>query len=80
MKKELGFYESLRVSCSLLISEGHHGAWKYPIGFLLNETIIARARVDLQHRTAALLIYEATSSLMSKEAGEKFTKTLKSLT
>ena len=65
---------------SLLLSEGHTEARKYPLAMLWHEANIVRARLHSIMRTEAILIQGAIASMLSKKGADGFEKTLKVLT
>lgn len=64
---------------SLLLSEGHVDARRYPLWMLWDETRIVRARNNAAMVTNAVLLQMAAGSLFSKEAGKAFEKVVKGL-
>jgi hypothetical protein len=64
---------------SLLQSEGHPEARLYPVPLLWQELQIVRRRLNRVHATEATLTRMAVSSVLSKEAGKQFDKTVKKL-
>lgn len=56
---------------SLLIAEGHD-AFSYPVGFLVEEAEIAKARIDTKIATEAISINLAINACFSKPAAKAF--------
>lgn len=64
---------------SLLLSEGHADARRYPLWMLWDETRIVRERNNAVMVTNAVLLQMAAGSLFSKDAGKAFEKLVKRL-
>lgn len=79
LTKSQRFYRSLRVDVSLLLSEGHHHARRYPLIVLWQEAQVVRERVNSRIVTDATMIDSAIAANLNKPARKQFIKTLKDL-
>ena len=69
----------IRTSVSLLLSEGHSDARRYPLNMLHRESALVVARKHAEAVTGAILFQAAASSLISKEGFKAFTELVESL-
>lgn len=65
---------------SLLLDHGHPHARQYPIGMVWEESTLVVERMNHEAASNMALLQLAAGSLLSKEAGKQFKKTLKELT
>jgi hypothetical protein len=64
---------------SLLLSEGHVNASKYPLRFLWNEVSFAQERMASRARTEAIIMQAAILSAIDKEGSRHFKELLEKL-
>ena len=69
----------IRRQVSVLLSEGHAQAPRYPIGMVWDECQLVVERQNRAHATEATLVQLAVSSILSKDGAKEFRKTLKRL-
>ena len=68
-----------RENVSLLMSEGHAHARRYPIGMLLDECRIASRRINNRIASEMSLTHLAVSAILSKKGGTEFRKAVQRL-
>lgn len=64
---------------SLLLSEGHATARRYPIIVVWQEAQIVRERVNQRHITETVLMQAVAAATMSKKGGKHLADLLKDL-
>lgn len=67
----------MRSGVSLLMSQGHHHATKYPLAFLWNEISFARQRINAMVKTEAVIMH--TVIVQALMGGEHLGKVLEKL-
>lgn len=70
----------MRRQVSLLLDHGHKHAHSYPIGMVSDEASLVAERLNRLEATRAILVQMAISSVLTKEGGKVFQKTVKELT
>lgn len=70
----------LRRQVSLLLDHGHPHARRYPVGMVWEEAMLVVERMNREAASDKVLLQLAAGSLLSKDAGRQFKKTLKELT
>lgn len=70
------FYLGIRRDVSLLLSEGHSEARRYPLGMVWTEARIVRERNTNRRVRDAAITQLVLSTLFSKKAGKELERTL----
>ncbi len=70
---------NVRGIVSLLLDHGHPESRRYPLGMLMDETLLVNRRVNNSHVTAATLLQGAVSGVLSKKANKDFQKQINRL-
>lgn len=70
------FYHGLRRDVSLLLSEGHAEARRYPVAVVWSEARIVRQRHSNRRTRDAVITQLVLGSLFDKKAGKELTKML----
>ena len=69
----------LRRKASSLLANGHPLADRYPLGTLILESDIVDERVANAEITRSVLLQQAVLSILSKEGGAQFKRSIESL-
>jgi hypothetical protein len=72
-------YDGLRQEVSLLLSEGHNAARRYPIAMVWTEARMVRQRWAERRVTEAVVMQATIASVLSKEGGSHFQTVLQEL-
>jgi hypothetical protein len=72
---------NLRTDVSLLLSQGHIHAQRYPIATVWVEAEIVRSRINHGAASESLLMYQMLGAVLNGKAGAKeYRKSIKALT
>lgn len=77
----MAFVRNLRTDVSLLLSQGHVHAQRYPIATVWVEAEIVRSRMDHMTASDSMLMYQMLGAVLNGKAGAKeYRKSIKALT